>query len=80
MGIQLKQWLDFGDLPFKMVAQVTSRCGSRVIGALDFALQQFTGQSARHGLLVVEVGREQSQTSWQRFSSEERLYCRNTWI
>lgn len=46
---------------------------------LDWALQQFTGQSAWHGLLVVEEDREQSQTSWQRFStSEERPYCCNS--
>lgn len=46
--------------------------------APDFVLQQFTGQSVRCGLLVVKVDRKQSQTSWQRRSSEERLYCCNT--
>lgn len=46
-----------------------------VIGALGFALRQFTGQSARWGLLVVEVDRAQSQMSLQRLSCEEWLYC-----
>lgn len=57
-----------------MVTHYRSLGPVSIIKALDFVLQQFTGQLARRGLLVVEVDREQSQTSWQRFSSEERLH------